>query len=173
MKKVGSVILFLISSLTLTAFVIMGRTFNGYFSGQTWWASCCLILAIAFVGFFCTMSWLSLEKLNERTQDASTDLPEIKDNRRDVHLTRLDHVDREVTRYRDLCWKIVGLVWAIYYVLNQSRGTFLEDIPYFICLFLTAASGTVFLLFCELSANRNRTQRRELANQLGHCQNDG
>jgi len=54
--------------------------------------------------------------------------------------------------------------WGIYYGITQFK----EKHPYFpdglfvLIVFLVAMSATLFLIFCENTANRNRRQRGEL-----------
>lgn len=136
---------------------------NPLLKDQTWWCISWPILSVCGVAFFCVTTWFLLEDLNNGAKRA-VKLQKISEEKRDVHLQRLDHVDAEVTRYRDLSWKIAGLNWAIYFAIDRTfkEYTHWPKELYFIFLFLAAGVGTIFLLFCELSAHRNRIQRREL-----------
>jgi len=107
MKKLGSVVFFLVLVVFLTVFVSFTRFSNAPFLQQSWWSFCSVILAVSFVLLFCVSTWISLEVFHNKRGNKDK-LPDIPTDKRDVHLTRLDHVDREVTRYRDLVWKIAG-----------------------------------------------------------------
>lgn len=98
--------------------------------------------------------------------------PPHRNGERDALIARYELVNSEITRYRDLSWKVVALGWGIYYVvvlpkdktaLNLDLGTPIM----LLILFLTAVFATIFILYCERMTDRNRELRRLLELDLG------
>ena len=81
-------------------------------------------------------------------------------------IARYEHLNSEITRYRDLVWKIPGLAWAVYFVLlhnDPTNGGVVGQLPDWyrlLLLFLTAVAATIFVLYCERLTDRNRVLRR-------------
>lgn len=126
-----------------------------------------LVWALFLILWLSRSIWILIDRENDIFEDRSNARIDINGENVDVHLAKYDHVDREVTRYRDLQWQIGIITWAIYYgitwLADQShKFANLPEKAYFSGLFLTAFLSSVFLLFCEHSANANRRQRREL-----------
>ncbi|GEM_PF-4459337 len=95
---------------------------------------------------------------------------------RDIHVARYNHLNDEITRYRDLVWKIVAFSWAIYgatiwffylvgiKVLNDSSRF---SIIFFFLIISTAALTTLCHYRCERMVEENQERRRNLENFLG------
>ena len=49
---------------------------------------------------------------------------------RDVELKKYELVYQEITRYRDMSWKVSGLAWAIYYGLNWINSIRVNDLVF-------------------------------------------
>lgn len=135
-------------------------------SGWFWLCIC------AIVGLFVTI-WQFIWDW-EGVQDEQRE-PLIWNDRRDVHLERYAHLNSEITRYRDLTWKIVGFTWGIYYALIRFFEDGVKSIPgsgitmpwFAVLLFMTALAATIFYLFCEVSTEQNRDRRTRLEDKLG------
>lgn len=82
-----------------------------------------------------------------------------------VRLVRYEHVNSEITRYRDLVWKIVPLTWAIYFAIYNYRG-FLPGIYPQVLLVTSAVIGSIFYTYCEVMTEHNRRRRRRLEDIL-------
>lgn len=134
------------------------------------WFGLCIC---AILGLF-VATWQSIWDW-EGVQDEQRE-PLIWNDRRDVHLERYAHLNSEITRYRDLTWKIAGFAWAIYYALikfyehEPSEIGIKIAIPdqwFTALLFIAAYASTVFYLFCEISTEQNRNRRISLEAKLG------
>jgi len=131
---------------------------------------------VGFLIFFMTFIislWIFFDL--EYEKDDSKEHETFPENR-DIKLSKYTHVNDEITRYRNLSWQIVAFAWAIYYgtysflnldremehylLIKVSRGGYV----FFTCLIALAA--TIFLLFCEHTANRNKVLRRGLEERL-------
>jgi len=131
-----------------------------------------ILYSILFIIIFCSSVWYLISSLEDRK---IAPLRTIAKQRHDIHLSKLDNVRLEITRYRDLSWKIAGLSWAIYGVLitffrlpENKCALFNSPMPplFYFFIFLTALFSTTFLLYCEWSTIQNKRQRRELEKQL-------
>ena len=123
-----------------------------------------------FILAFCWATWFFLDSCypeRPSANDIHIPLPV-----RDSHIAKYNHVYDEITRYRNLSWQITGLSWGIYYGLNwflfdgKNFYNQINNSIFFLVISFTALFSTVFLLFCEHTANRNRSQRRELEASL-------
>ena len=176
--RLRDIILFCVSLLALIAFTV--ATFAKFnhqaFGNAIWWNFVWWMLAVCLVLIFCMTTWTLLEAENDvqnRRQPNEEERTRIANDLQEIHLVHFGHSQQEVTRYRDLSWKIGGLTWAIYSALIwfKSKEAF-QDLPklssdvFFLFIFSTALAACVFILFCEVSANRNRSQRREIAEIL-------
>ncbi len=138
-----------------------------------------VIISAYFIILFAVSIWrlfdLEYEPLDENRKPDQ--INESKSNGQSmvsqIRLARHNHLNGEITRYRDLSWQITAFCWAIYFSLYWFHYETKEHFPRFTddiflaCLVLTAIFGTIFLLFCEHTANRNRRQRREMEESLG------
>lgn len=130
-----------------------------------------MLLMTLVIVVFATSMWLWIE---ERTAVDRPDIGDISAETSDAHIAKYNNVYSEITRYRDLSWKISLYAWGIYYGLawygfveRPSFSTFPFPVAvFFIMIFLAAIFATAFLLMCEIHANRNREQRRELEEKL-------
>jgi len=86
-----------------------------------------------------------------------------KEDLRAIRLQKYEHLNNEITRYRDLSWKIPTLVYVIFWGARDflSVNVLGED-PIYFFYSLAAICGTLFLLFCEHAAHRNKIQRRQI-----------
>ena len=169
---------FIISLVLLLSFFIASYAkLNNLLIPGLWWDCVWWGLAFVLILFFCKALWPLLESENDitdRPQPTEDEKAKIKTDYKDVHLAHFDHAHQEVTRYRDLPWKIGLLTWGIYYALIWAKSdafatssrTKLSEETFFIFLFGSAIASSIFLLFCEVSANRNRVHRREIAETL-------
>ena len=140
------ILIFLISVGVLVTFTVFTYG-NPLLKNQVWWCISWPILSFCGVAFFCLTTWFLLEDLNNGTKQTLR-FPRILPERRDVHLQRLDHVDAEVTRYRDLNWKIAGLNWAIYFAIDRTFNEYTHwpKELYFFFLQRTISLGKVVLI---------------------------
>src|SRR3989338_8175918 len=89
----------------------------------------------------------------------------VTDMNRGAYIARYNHVHSELSRYRDLSWKISALCWGIYYglwlvgVTHEPNYFSISKTAAVIGLILTPVLATVFLLNCEYLAHRLRIQR--------------
>ena len=174
-NKFEDLFLLLITFLTLSLFFL--ATFLGIQSGDFEKLSA-LLLPVSFwyayfflfILAFCWATWLFLDSCypdKPSVSDVHIPLP-----LRDSHIAKYNHVHDEITRYRNLSWQITALTWGMYYGLNwflfngKEFYSQINYLAYFAAVYLTAVFATIFLLFCEHTANRNRVQRRELEGSL-------
>ena len=123
------------------------------------------------IALFAVALWLWVD---ERTAVDRPSIEEISADIMNAHIAKYNNVYTEITRYRDLSWKISLYAWGIYYGLSwygfversHFSGSPFPNTIFFIMIFLTAVFATAFLLMCEIHANRNREQRRELEEKL-------
>jgi len=176
--RLRDIILFGVSLLVLAAFTVATfAKFNHQFFTAVWWDFVWWVLAGCLILIFCGTVWTLLESesdMRNRRQPSEEERTRIAKDLREIHLTHFGHAHQEMTRYRDLPWKIGALTWAIYYALIWLRSekpllrlTNISTELFFFFTFSTAMAACVFVLFCEVSANRNRSQRREIAEVLG------
>jgi len=96
---------------------------------------------------------------------------------RDILIARYNHLNDEITRYRDLVWKVVASSWAIYgsiiwYYSATDKNLFKNIQSGFIpnsfrCLLITTGIITTLShIFCELSVLCSKRNRNLLANYL-------
>lgn len=161
------------SLVNLSYFMYLGyAAFNmtmSYFKSFGPWDVLWVLVSIILVSCFCVITWFLIENFSSGTDAFEWDFGPPQ---RDVRLARLNHVDAEVTRYRDLSWKIGALAWGVYYGINWIvvQGNH----PYFLIprwafllfIVLTAEFATIFYLYCEYSTIRNKKQRRDLQEML-------
>lgn len=105
----------------------------------------------------------------------------INERQRDIHEARYNHLNAEITRYRDLVWKITAFSWAIYYALirfaegftipvvsSQNLPKFSLPIGWFLIFCMAIAFiASIFHAFCEIMAVRNQERRRSLETAMG------
>ena len=79
-----------------------------------------------------------------------------------ARLVRYEHVNSEVTRYRDLVWKIAGYAWAIYFAIYTLRKDGACKLSSNVLLLLAAFSASVYYTYCEVLIEQNRKRRMVL-----------
>ena len=92
---------------------------------------------------------------------------------KEMYVAKYEQAWQEVTRYRNLEWQIIAFSWAIYYgalSICKDRDCYHLDLSFpelqvFLCF--AAICATIFLVFCEYSANSNRKLRRSLEEFMG------
>lgn len=132
------------------------------------WIISWLSLTLFFIFLISFFIWLFIDRQHDPQNFSNMLTPNVKI--RDIHVSRYGNLHAEVTRYRDLSWKIVASAWAIYLALVAYGDTWVDPVTIrhsplklpAVLAFLTAFIATVFVLFCEYSANRNRLQRRAM-----------
>jgi len=162
------------SLVNLSYFAYLGCiAFNikmSYIATFGFWDALWFLLFIVLILCFCIATWFLIE--NFSSSDTERHEWHFGPSQRDIRLARLNHVEDEVTRYRDLCWKIGALTWGVYYGLNwvvtQEHHPYLWLPQWAFLLFAILAAGfaTTFYLYCEYSTIRNKEQRRELQERL-------
>lgn len=91
----------------------------------------------------------------------------------DAHINLYNNVCLEITRYRDLSWKIVAFSWTISYAIYnfycQPGAGFMgfQKTAFIVLVYFVAIAATIFLIWVEVSANRNKFLRRRLGRWLG------
>ena len=132
------------------------------------------LLGFVLIVLFCIAFWALLNKMyDDRPAESLLPRRSKNDDEREIRIAKYNQVYGEITRYRDLAWRIGLLTWAIYYGLNwvstQSNSHLCWKLTpgiFFISIFITAFFATVFLMYCEHSASRNRIIRREIEEVL-------
>lgn len=122
-----------------------------------------LILSLAFA------CWKAIDVWDppRKTRDQDIDFKAL--GLEQIRIAKYKLVSDEVTRYRNLEWQIGVYAWGVYYGVSlfKEKHPYFPDTMFVPIVFLTAVSATLFLIFCENTANRNREQRRELEIILG------
>lgn len=137
-----------------------------------------VIISISRLTIWYVLTWFFIrEATRSVNQVRSTDID--SENLTAIRIARYNHLNSEITRYRDLSWKIVGFTWAIYYALIRSFNTagdtheafithsYNPGSYFFFFMFLTAVFAAIFHLFCEIMVCRNQEARRALEGVLG------
>ena len=99
-----------------------------------------------------------------------------KEDSRDMLLARYNHLNDEITRYRDLVWKVVSSSWAMYgaiiwffigdkKILEQIQSNAVPPL-FYILLFVVAIVTTISHIFCEISVWCCKRQRNSIARHL-------
>lgn len=172
------VLLALVVALILDYFNFEGVASLWTLSSALWLA---LIIALVVDFFFAGWDFINDETNNQTRENREANSPAVLAENRDVHIARYNHLNAENARYRNLVWKIVAFVWAIYYALLQflekkttstcvEANTVLAPLPkewFFVFLFSAAIFATIFHLFCETMVVRNQRSRRALEEVLG------
>ncbi|GEM_PF-5922853 len=137
------------------------------------------IISILTGACFYNCAW---RLVDEQTFSPTTTNPSsINEGQRDIHEARYNHLNTEITRYRDLVWKVTAFAWAIYYALMQfAEGLTIQtvsnsDLPklllpvgwLLIFCIIIALFATIFHAFCEIMAVRNQDRRRSLETAMG------
>lgn len=125
--------------------------------------------------------WCVWRFVDEKTFAKQSEPRPINQFQRDIHEARYNHLNAEITRYRDLVWKITLSVWGIYYSLIRLAEGFkippvsIPNPPKFslpigwflIFCVITALIATIFHAFCEIMVVRNQQRRRSLEAAMG------
>jgi len=100
---------------------------------------------------------------------------------RDIELKKYELVYQEITRYRDMSWKVSGLAWAIYYgmiwinsIKNDPKTPLFFDFgiqEFRIAICSAAVIATIFLIWGEHSLHNNMRLRLSLERNLGLHEN--
>ena len=160
---------------------LYGFVFAKFFPVDLSWYMilCWFVIGACVIGFFAIMLWLTFD---DCSREISIRGRRKIDNTRDIELKKYELVYQEITRYRDMSWKVSGLAWAIYYGLNwivSIKGKIINDklfyqlyfkfdILEFRCtIILTAMIATIFLIWGEHSLLNNRRLRLSLERNLG------
>ncbi len=160
-------------ALTFFIFIVGLQIYFFFLSYQQYHLVTWITLFGSLITFLSISIWYVLRVFVE--DRPATNLTRTRNTIREIHLQRHDHTDSEVTRYRDLVWKIGALTWGTYYGLfwvnyNKESSPLYHHLPNELFLFLfysVAICSTILYLFCERSTNLNRYQRRTLGLALG------
>lgn len=136
-----------------------------------------IISTILGIGFY----WCAWRFVDEKNFIPITEPGTINEWQRGIHEARYNHLNAEITRYRDLVWKITAFAWAIYFALTQFAESLTiptvrnSNLPklllpvgwFLIFCVVTAFFATIFHAFCEIMAVRNQERRRSLETAMG------
>lgn len=157
------------------AIIYFNKNLENILWGRAWFFI--LISILAGVGFYGS-AWKWIEE--ETCAPVPEPMP-INEMKRAIHEARYSHLNAEITRYRDLVWKVTAFAWAIYYALIRFAEGFMIQtnsapqqtklqLPvewFLIFLIITAFFATIFHEFCEIMAVRNQERRRNLETVMG------
>ncbi len=171
-----TIFLLLVSLISLTGFMYFSYLIGGILKtshimgiGLGFWT----FLVSILVASVCSAFWILLDSMyDDKQAEPLLPRPSNNEDERQIRVAKYNQVYGEITRYRDLAWKIGLLAWAAYYGLNwvsTQQVTLFWKLPpdiFFLSIPLAALCATVFLIYCEHTANRNRRIRREIEEVL-------